>query len=63
MKMSKSIDPDLKLLELIAEKLAADLVQMHKDTAIELQYWEHGLRLVDYFYNTYSSVEIGKKKL
>ena len=60
--MSKSIDPDLKLLERIAEKLAADLVQMHKDTAIELQYWEHALRLVDYFYNTYSSVEIGAKR-
>jgi len=51
-----------ELLELIAEKLAADLVQMHRDTAIELQYWENGLRLVDYFYDTRSSVEIGNKK-
>jgi hypothetical protein len=49
-------------LKLIAEKLAADLVQMHRDTAIELQYWENGLRLVDYFYNTRSAVEIGNKK-
>jgi hypothetical protein len=49
-------------LKLIAEKLAADLVQMHRDTAIELQYWENGLRLVDYFYDTRSSVEIGNKK-
>lgn len=50
-------------LKLIAEKLAADLVQMHRDTAIELQYWENGLRLVDYFYDTRSSVEIGNKKI
>ena len=60
--MSKLNDPNRERLERIAEKLTEDLIQMHRDSAIELQYWEHALRLVDYFYNTYSSVEIGAKR-
>jgi len=38
-------------LPIEAEKLAEELVQMHKDTAIELQHWEKAMTLVSYFYS------------
>lgn len=47
----------------LLEKLADDLVEMHNDTAIELQYWENALRFVEHFYNVYTNVTIGKKKI
>lgn len=37
-------------LEKIASKLADDLVQMHKDTAIEIEFWGNALELVAEFY-------------
>jgi len=33
-----------------AKKLSADLVQMHKDTAIEIEHWGNALELVSNFY-------------
>ena len=55
--MNKEID--LSLLEALAD----DLVEMHNATGIELQYWDNALKFVQFFYNTYTSVTIGKKKL
>lgn len=48
-------------LERLAEKLAADLVEMHNDTAIELEYWETARLLVELFYDVKTKVEIGEK--
>jgi hypothetical protein len=45
-------------LEKIASRLADDLVQMHKDTAIEIEFWGNALELVAEFY----SVDIAFKK-
>jgi hypothetical protein len=52
-----NIDPRL------LEKLAEDLVDLHKVGGIELESWENALELVEYFYNTYHKVTIGKKKI
>jgi len=45
-------------LEKIASRLADDLVQMHKDTAIEIEFWGNALELVAEFYR----VEVDFKK-
>jgi hypothetical protein len=37
-------------LESIAKRLADDLVSMHKDTSIELEYWENARLLVEKYY-------------
>jgi hypothetical protein len=34
-----------------ARRLADDLVKMHKDTAIEMEYWGNALEFVSQFYN------------
>lgn len=57
MKMLKLYESDL------LEKLADDLVDLHKVGGIELESWENALELVEYFYNTYHTVTIGKKKI
>lgn len=46
----------------LLERLADDLVQMHNDTGIELQYWENALRFVEHFYKVDVSLTIGEKK-
>lgn len=48
-------------LESIAERLADDLVQMHKDTGIELEYWENARLLVEKFYNVSTNVVVENK--
>lgn len=53
---------DLHSYDRIARALADDLVQMHKDTAIELEYWENARLFVEKFYEVSTSVEIGAKK-
>ena len=47
----------------LLEALADDLVEMHNATGIELQCWENALDFVEFFYNTYHTVTIGKKKI
>lgn len=53
---------DLHNKERIIRALVDDLVQMHKDTAIELEYWENARLLVEKYYHVYTSVIIGAKK-
>lgn len=53
---------DLHSFERISKALADDLVQMHKDTAIELQYWENARMFVEKFYNVSTEVVIGAEK-
>lgn len=45
----------------ITERLADDLVTMHNDTAIELEYWENARLLVEKYYHVDTSVKIGEK--
>lgn len=53
---------DLHNKERIIRALVDDLVQMHKDTAIELEYWENARLLVEKYYHVYTNVTIGAKK-
>jgi hypothetical protein len=53
---------DLHSFDRITKALADDLVQMHKDTAIELEYWENARLFVEKFYNVRTIVVIGDKK-
>ena len=53
---------DLHDKERIIRALVDDLVQMHKDTAIELEYWENARLLVEKYYHVYTKVTIGSKK-
>jgi len=53
---------DLHSTDRIVRALADDLVQMHKDTAIELEYWENARMLVEKFYDVKTVVMIGAKK-
>ena len=48
----------------VAERLATELIQMHKDTSIDLGYWETALELVERFYRVKVTVEfLGTKPL
>ena len=53
---------DLHSYDRISKALADDLVQMHKDTAIELEYWENARLFVEKFYDVKTVVMIGAKK-
>jgi hypothetical protein len=53
---------DLHSYDRIARALADDLVQMHKDTAIELEYWENARLFIEKFYDVKTVVVIGAKK-
>lgn len=53
---------DLHDKERIVRALVDDLVQMHKDTAIELEYWENARLLVEKYYHVYTNITIGPKK-
>lgn len=53
---------DLHSIDRISKALADDLVQMHKDTAIELEYWENARMFVEKFYDVKTSVTIGAEK-
>jgi hypothetical protein len=46
----------------VAERLATELIQMHKDTAIDLGYWETALELVERFYRVKVTVEFLETK-
>ena len=48
-------------LERVAEKLCADLIEMHKVGAIELEYWENARLLVELFYDVKTKVDIGEQ--
>ena len=48
--------------EEVAERLAAELVEMHNDTAIHLGYWETALELVERFYHLDVSVHVVSKR-
>lgn len=52
-----NIDPAL------LEKLAEELVDLHKVGGIELEHWDTAQKLVEQFYNVYPSVTIGSKKI
>jgi hypothetical protein len=39
-------------LDMVARKLAKDLVQMHQETAIELEHWGNALEFVSLYYHT-----------
>ena len=45
------------------EKLADELVELHRVGGIELEQWATALKLVEHFYNVYTNVTIGKKKI
>jgi hypothetical protein len=47
-----------RLAELLA-RLADDFVEMHDVGAIELEYWETALEVVEMFYQTKKKVSIG----
>jgi len=53
---------DLHSFDRISKALADDLVQMHKDTAIELEYWENARLFVEKFYDVTTVIMIGAKK-
>ena len=53
---------DLHSFERISKALADDLVKMHNDTAIELEYWENARMFVEKFYNVSTTVTIGAEK-
>ena len=53
---------DLHSIDRISKALADDLVQMHKDTAIELEYWENARMFVEKFYHVSTEVVIGAEK-
>jgi hypothetical protein len=53
---------DLHSFDRITKALADDLVQMHKDTAIELEYWENARLFVEKFYDVTTVIMIGAKK-
>lgn len=45
--------------ESVCKRLADDLVQMHKDTGIELEYWENGRLFVENYYKVFNEIRIG----
>jgi hypothetical protein len=53
---------DLHSFDRICKALADDLVKMHNDTAIELEYWENARLFVEKFYDVRTVVLIGAKK-
>lgn len=59
--MSKKYVKHLTTEEL-AERLATELVEMHKQTAIHLGYWETALELVERFYHVDVSVVVFSKR-
>jgi hypothetical protein len=46
----------------LLERMADDLAEMHKDTAIDLAYWETAMEVVERFYSLSATVTVGKKK-
>ena len=45
----------------VAERLADDLVELHNDTGIELEYWENARLFVEHYYKVSSKVIVGRK--
>lgn len=48
--VERSLGYDAERIIRSAEALAKDLVQMHKDTAIEIEHWGNALEFVSNFY-------------
>ena len=46
----------------LLERLADDLVEMHRATGIDLAYWETAKEVVERFYNINATVIVGPKK-
>lgn len=42
-------------LDMVARKLAKDLVEMHEKTAIEIEHWGNALELVSLYYNVWTT--------
>lgn len=53
---------DYIALEILARRVADDLVEMHKATGIELESWDNAKRLVNLFYYVDSKVVVGDKR-
>jgi len=53
---------DYITLEILARRVADDLVDMHNSTGIELESWSNAKRLVELFYYVDSKVVIGGKR-
>lgn len=49
-------------LEILARRVADDLVVMHNASGIELEQWDNAKRLVNLFYYVDSRVVIGDKR-
>jgi hypothetical protein len=49
-------------LEELAERLAGELVDTHRDTGIDLGYWETARELVERFYDVRVHLTISKKE-
>jgi len=49
-------------LEQLAERLASELVDTHRDTGIDLGYWETARELVERFYYVRVNLIISKKE-
>jgi len=50
-------------LEELSERLAEELVDCHKATAIDLGYWETARELVERYYEVKVDVTVGNKKI
>lgn len=48
-------------LEILARRVADDLVELHTVGGIELESWSNATRLVELFYNVDKKVTIGEK--
>lgn len=49
-------------MEQLAERLADELVNSHRDTSIDLGYWETARELVERFYEVTVTVTVNNKK-
>ena len=47
--------------ESVCKRLADDLVQLHRDTGIELEYWENARLFIEHYYKVQSAVSIGNE--
>ncbi len=48
-------------LKSVSERLADDLVELHNDTGIELEYWENARLFVEHYYKVESQVKVIRK--
>lgn len=46
----------------LLQAIARDLVKMHKETAIDLAYWDNALSIVRRFYDVAIDVQVGERR-